>query len=267
MELPAEIRNMVYEMIVVNPATEEIDTHRLPLSAPSKVKRDLFILRVCRQIYQEASGVMTATHGLTCAFQMDLTNHGRVRGDGCFLAGLVHGGHHLNSLSEVITQASSMLGKAVKTNLIIGLACPLPTIRRKYNSQSLQMFAPIVSMLQCFISIIMDIGSLQTLNLFIDLEHCQLKWADMAHIICPLMQLYRIPTVRVQSHGVPEAGIDCLKRSIMDSSPKENLLMHCFRLHQEVEALMHVCGQNDFNLVKTVSSLREEIASAAKPAT
>jgi len=219
MELPAEIRNMIYERIIVNPATEEIHLHRLPLSAPPKVKRDLSILRVCRQIYQEASGVMIATHGLICAFQMDLTNHGRVRSGGCFLAGLAHGGHRLNSLSEVITQASSMLGKAVKINLIISLACPLPTIRGKYNSQSLHMFAPIVSMLQCFISIIMDTSSLQTLNLFIDLEHCQRKWADMAHIMSPLMHLYRIPTVRVESRGVPEAGIDCLKTQHHGSTP------------------------------------------------
>jgi len=50
----------------------------------------------------------------------------------------------------------------------------------------------------------------------------------------------------------------------MDPRPIENLLMRCFRLHQEVEALMHVYGQKNFNLVKTVSSLRDEIASAAR---
>jgi len=240
MGLPAEIRNMVYQMVLVYPQPGSVNLEDLPLLRPMRSGGGKAILRTCRQIYQEAAGVIIAEIPVTCAFQLRKKSGDSDDQYGSFVGRLRHDSQSFDALHSRLDRSQREVRRAEKIHLIIKVddALGQKTGRPSGN----KWHAPIVSMLRNFAAVMMDDHNVQTINLIIDLENSMLSGRQKREVLLPLMRLYGILRVIVKAKGVSAALRTSLSQSIRAGGRKQNLLMHSFRLDQEVQALTKVLG-------------------------
>ena len=239
LNLHPELRNIVYRELLVTdyPASFK------PLKCHPE------ILATCQQINHEAAGILYGHNKVHLTFDLDRLPQPWAPGGKFWRAiqivsqngfdyQLCH--DYTSQIQQDIDQYPSFLKKM--QDFTIDIRCPAgATIwaHTLYGAASDRepAYLPLINIVRCFTSFIMDKNKIQTLLICLDLG-VDLNVQDVASILSPLQRLYGIPkvTIVLKNGEAPLPILRLLKDIIQDPTPVHNVLKQFTLLAHELDS-------------------------------
>jgi len=240
--LPAEMRNMIYEELLVDDGLVNLGFDRLPVKSEKTLRsrKNFSILLACKQVYDEAKGIGAQALPLTVVFQV-IARKGIVKDD-IWFANKKRRYTYAPSFSCMLDGRSSLTLDQARTAEAMTIAI---VVRREDDvaTATHDWHLKLSSDLRSFVSLLMDNNVIKRLHVVVDFH--DLGGDDKADVLVrPLFRLYDIDRVSVTARGVADATVEQLKASIRDTTPKHNMLQHCYVLNDDAYAFDSAAGED-----------------------
>lgn len=275
LDLHPELRNIVYHELLV----ADYPTSFAPLKCHPE------ILATCHQINHEATGILHGLNKVRLTFDLDHLPPPWMPGGtfwraiqmvspGGFDYQLSHS--YTSEIRREIDRYPSFLKKM--QDFTINIRCPAGAIIQAntfYGSGSDRepAYSPLIDIIRCFTSSIMDKNKIQTLLICLDLG-ADLNVQDVASILAPLQRLYGIPevTIVLKNGEVPPPILQLLKDVIQDPTPVHNVLKQlaflAHKLHRIPKSIKStLCHEQLYRILNLQDSARHFLIIKKKQGT
>lgn len=230
LDLHPELRNTVYRELLVTDYPASF--------GPLKCHPE--ILAACHQINHEATGILYGLNKVHLTFNLDRLPLPRMPGGRFWRVIQMGFDDHPSQIQQDINHYPGFLRKM--QDFTIDIRCPTgATIRTNtvYGAASDRepAYSPLINIVRCFVSFIMDKNKIQNLLICLDLG-ADLNVQDVASILAPLQRLYGIPevTVVLKNGEAPLPVLRLLKDVIQDPTPVHNVLKQFTLLAHELDS-------------------------------
>ena len=235
LDLLPELRNIVYRELLVADCPASF--------VPSKCHPE--ILATCHQINHEATGILYSLNKVHLTFDLDRLPLSWMPGGKswraiqmispvCYDYRSCHG--YAGQIQQDIDHYPSFLKKM--QDFTIDIRCATGAIIRTKTFYGEPAYSPLINIIRCFASFIMDKNKIQNLLICLDLG-ADLNAQDVASILAPLQRLYGIPevTIVLKNGEAPPPILQLLKNVIQDPTPVHNVLKQFIFLEHKLDSI------------------------------